>query len=91
VITLGGPSPEYEKFERALKTPVRPVLVSFERLPFRDFTAEEFMGNTLLKRLADGRVVSVFQASGLTLGQLADACVYSGNAADTDTRIRPNR
>ena len=33
--------PDYQKFDRALKTQVRPVLVPFERLPFRDFTAEE--------------------------------------------------
>ncbi|MGH9666162.1 MAG: hypothetical protein ACRD9L_17185, partial [Bryobacteraceae bacterium] len=75
VITSGGPSTEYEKFERTLKTPMRPVLVSLKRLPFRDFTADEFLGSKLLKKLTDGRVVSVFQGSGLTLGQLADAYV----------------
>jgi hypothetical protein len=62
------------------------VLVSLERLPFRDFAAEEFMGGTLLKRLPNGRVVSVFQDSGLTLKQLADACVYFGNADDRNAR-----
>jgi hypothetical protein len=30
-----------------LKTPVCPVLVSLQRLPFRDFSAEEFLGRTL--------------------------------------------
>jgi hypothetical protein len=38
---------DFQKFDRALKTQVRPVLVSLQRLPFRDFTAEEFLGRTL--------------------------------------------
>jgi hypothetical protein len=38
--------PDFRKFDRALKTQVRPVLVSLQRLPFRDFTAEEFLGRT---------------------------------------------
>ena len=40
--------PDYQKFDRALKTPVRPVLVPLQRLPFRDFTAEEFIGSHVL-------------------------------------------
>ena len=39
--------PDFQKFDRALKTQARPVLVSLRRLPFRDFTAEEFPGRTL--------------------------------------------
>jgi hypothetical protein len=42
-----GIDPDFQKFDRALKTQVRPVLVSLQRLPFRDFTAEEFLGGTL--------------------------------------------
>lgn len=34
-----GPDPDYRKFDGALKTQVRPVLVSLQRLPFRDFRA----------------------------------------------------
>ena len=34
-----GIDPDFQKFDRALKTQVRPVLVSLQRLPFRDFTA----------------------------------------------------
>jgi hypothetical protein len=60
VISVGGPTyplppgvksvaPDYRKFDRALKTPGRPVLVSLRRLPFRDFTAEEFLGRGLLQ------------------------------------------
>jgi hypothetical protein len=59
-----------------LKTTVRPLLVSLQRSPFRDFTAEEFIGQKMLNcRGADG-CVSAFQGSGVTLGQLADACVF---------------
>jgi hypothetical protein len=34
--------PDYQKFDRALKTQVRPVLVPLQRSPFRDFTARGF-------------------------------------------------
>jgi hypothetical protein len=39
--------PDFQKFSRALKTQVRPVLVPLQRLPFRDFSAEEFLGRTV--------------------------------------------
>jgi uncharacterized iron-regulated protein len=78
VITLGGPDSKYAKFDRALQTPTRPVLISLHRSPFRDFLLEEFIRSELLKRLPSGRLVTVFQGSGLTLAQLADACVYWG-------------
>jgi hypothetical protein len=51
---------DFQKFDRALKTQVRPVLVSLRRLPFRDFTAEEFLGRTLTTRRGAGGCVSVF-------------------------------
>jgi len=68
--------PDYQKFDRALKTQVRPVLVSLQRLPFRDFTAEEFLGRSLTT--CRGGCRSVFKGSTLTLGQMADAAVYVG-------------
>src|SRR5215831_13531759 len=83
VIPLGGPlhlppgaavpiDPDYRKFDRALKTQVRPVLVPLRRLPFRDFTAEEFLGGGVFNcRRGLGGCVSVFQGSTLTLGQIA--------------------
>jgi len=37
VITGGGPHPESQEFEHALKTTARPVLVSLGKPPFRDF------------------------------------------------------
>ena len=87
VIRIGGqtnvrpegdvPRPDYQKFDRALKTPVRPVLVRPQRLPFRDFTAEEFLGGNMLT-CSRGRCVSTFKGSTLTLGQMADALVYFG-------------
>ncbi len=90
VITEGGPYPEYQEFERALKTPVRPVLVSLRRSPFRDFTAEEFLGRGM-KKLVDGQWVSAFQGSGLTRGQIADACIYFGTAPDVDIPVSRDR
>ena len=77
---------DFQKFDRALKTQVRPVLVSLQRLPFRDFTAEEFLGRTLTTCRGAGGCVSVFQGSSLTLGQMADACVYVGGGADVDSK-----
>ena len=65
---------------------MRPVLVSLQRLPFRDFTAEEFFGRTLTTCRGAGGCVSVFQGSSLTLGQMADACVYVGGGADIDSK-----
>ena len=95
VLPVGGPGPEFQKFESALTTPVRPVLVSLQRPPFRDFTAEEFLGRKLLnclgaKSVPDG-CVSAFQGSGVTLSQLADAAVYWRPGADVDTKAKPSR
>jgi hypothetical protein len=73
--------PDYQKFDRALNTQVRPVLVPLQRLPFRDFTAEEFLGPMLLNCRGPGGCVSVFKGSTLTLGQMADACVYVGGGS----------
>src|SRR5215470_8920694 len=72
-----GPDPDYRKFDRALKTQARPVLVPLRRLPFQDFAAEEFSG-PLLNCRGPGGCVNVFKGSPLTLGQMADACVYVG-------------
>jgi hypothetical protein len=82
--------PDYRKFDRALKTQVRPVLVPLQRSPFRDFAAEEFIG-PLLNCRGPGGCVSVFKGSTLTLGQMADACVYFGPNADLDTNGKPIR
>jgi Haem-binding uptake, Tiki superfamily, ChaN len=69
---------DYRKFDRALKTQVRPVLVPLDHAPFRDFTAEEFMGDQIFSCRGPGGCRSIFQGSRLTLGQMADACVYVG-------------
>ena len=70
--------PDYQKFDGALKTQMRPVLVSLARTPFRDFTAEEFIGSQVLTCSGPGGCVSVFKGSTLTLGQMADAVFYVG-------------
>jgi heme-binding uptake protein ChaN (Tiki superfamily) len=80
--------PDYRKFDRALQMEVRPVLVSLERPPFRDFSTEEFIGGHVLTCRGTGGCRSIFQGSTLTLGQMADACVYVGGAADVDTRAK---
>jgi hypothetical protein len=92
VIPVGGPLhlppgahldiyPDYQKFDRVLKTQVRPVLVSLHRLPFRDFTAEEFLGSGVFSCRGPGGCVSMLTGSTLTLGQMADACVYVGGGS----------
>jgi len=65
---------------------VRPVLVSPQRLPFRNFSAEEFFGRTLTTCRGAGGCVSVFQGNSLTLGQMVDACIYVGGGADIDSK-----
>jgi hypothetical protein len=80
-LKLSGPDmADYRKFDRALKSPVRPVLVNLRLPPFRDFTAEEFIGRKLLTGRGGHGFVSVFRGSKLTLAQLGDACVYFGPA-----------
>jgi hypothetical protein len=81
-------NPDYQKFDRALKTQVRPVLVSLQRLPFRDFTAEEFLGNGVFSCRGPGGCVSIFKGSTLTLGQMADACIYLSGRARVDTKAK---
>ncbi len=68
-------NPDYRKFESALKTRVRPVLISLQRPPFRDLTAEEFLGGGIFSCVGPGGCTSAFAGSQLTLGQMADACV----------------
>ncbi len=80
--------PDYQKFDRALKTQVRPVLLSLQCLPFREFTAEEFLGRTLTNCRPPGGCRSVFKGSTLTLGQMADACVYIGPVAKASVEAR---
>ena len=77
-VLTGDIEPDFQKVDRALKTQVRPVLLSLQRSPFRDFRAEEFLGRTLIGCRGPGGCVSVFKGSPLTLGQIADAAVYVG-------------
>jgi hypothetical protein len=70
--------PDFAKFDRAIKTQVRPVLLSLQRAPFRDFPASEFLGRTLTTCRGTEGCRSVFKGSTLTLGQMADAVVYVG-------------
>jgi len=102
VIPVGGPlklppgaavaiDADYRKFDRALKTQARPVLVPLHRLPFRDFTAEEFLGAGVFNCRGTGGCVSIFKGSTLTLGQMADACIYVGGGADVVIQRKPGK
>jgi hypothetical protein len=71
-------NPDYRKFERALQTQIRPVLIPLQRPPFRDFAADEFLGGGVFSCVGPGGCRSAFAGSLLTLGQMADACVYFG-------------
>jgi len=83
--------PDYRKFDAALQTHARPVLVPLQRLPFRDLSAEEFLGGGLFNCLGPGGCRSTFQGSHLTLGQMADAVVYLGAGTDSDASAKPPR
>jgi hypothetical protein len=82
--------PDYQKFDRALKARGRPVLVSLQRPPFRDFMAEEFLGRTLITCRGSGGCRSVFKGSTLKLGQMADVGVYVGPKADAAVQAKPS-
>ncbi len=82
--------PDYSKFDSALKSQARPVLIPLQRLPFRDLEAEEFLGRSLTNCRPPGGCRSVFKGSALKLGQMADACIYFADA-DADTKAKPAR
>lgn len=87
----GDIDPDFHKFDRALKTQSRPVLVSLQRSPFRDLKAEEFLGRTVMTCSPGRGCVSALKGSTLTLGQMAGACVYIGESAAVDTKAKPSR
>jgi hypothetical protein len=84
-------NPDYRKFESALKTQIRPVLIPLQRPPFRDFTAEEFLGGGIFSCVGPGGCSSAFAGSLLTLGQMADACVYFGRGRHALEQPKPAR
>ena len=84
-------APDYQKFDHALQTQARPVLVSLQRLPFRDLMAEEFLGRTLTTCRPPGGCRSVFRGSTLRLGQMADAAVYIGPDPDAALQTKQTK
>lgn len=83
VDAMGGTDPGCLKFESAMKSPVRPVLVSLRRLPFRDFRVADVPGPPRLSTLVlDGEQ---------SLGQLVDACIYLGISPEVETVVNPPR
>jgi hypothetical protein len=83
----GGQEPEFQRFDRALKSSQRPVLVPLSRPPFDAFSAD-FLGRGN-KKLVDGVWVDVPPTPGPPLGAIADAFVYIGSGPDADTFVRP--
>jgi hypothetical protein len=73
-------APDFQELDRAIKTKVRPVMLSLKQTLFQDFSVEEFLGRTVITCLPPGGCRSAFKGSTLTLGQFADACVYFGGA-----------
>ena len=78
--------PDYQKFDRALKTQTRPVLVPLSREPFGGFSAEEFVGGQLITCAGGAGCRSVFHGSPLTLRSIADAVIYVGDGNRADAR-----
>jgi hypothetical protein len=83
--------PDFQKFDRATNTQVRPVLLSLKHAPFQDFRVEEFLGRTVTTCRPPGGCRSAFKGSTLTLGQFADACVYFGGSPGIDTKAKAGR
>jgi hypothetical protein len=81
VSAQGGSGPGYEEFEKALQSRERPVLLSLRWTPAAAFAANQFSWGA--RRFAGGKEVPLF-APDVTLGDLADACVYFGQGADAD-------
>jgi hypothetical protein len=79
-------APDYEKIDRALEAQVRPVLVSAQRLPFRTFSVEEFLGRSVTTCRGSNGCLSAFKGTTLTLGEMADALVYFGGSDDAVRR-----
>ena len=79
-----GIDPDFQKFDRGLKTQVRPVPVSLGTSALPGFHRSGVLGRTLT--IGAGGCVSVFQGSSLTLGQMADAFMLA--AALTSIRKR---
>ena len=80
-------APDYQKFDRAFKTQVRPVLVSVQRLPFREFTVEEFLGRTVTTCRGPNGCVSAFKEQHTYPRYMADALIYFGGSDDAVGRL----
>jgi hypothetical protein len=82
-------APDFSKFDRALKSAVRPVMVSLHDSPFVDFSAAEFLGRTVTTCGGNKGCRSAFSESALTLGQIADAAVYLGGISQSRSARKP--
>ena len=80
VVRIGGIFPETEKLEGLIKISARPVLLPLKGTAFGALDANQFIGRDVPVRLFP---------EGLGMGEVADACVYSGRSPDRT--IGPDR
>lgn len=80
-------APDFQTFDRAIHSSKRPVLLSLQEAPFRDLSMEEFLGRTVTTCRPPGGCRSAFKGSPLTLGQIADACMYFGGSPEVDNKV----
>lgn len=81
VVRLSGLYPETAKLERMIESVERPILLPLRGTAFGDLDANRFIGRNLPSR---------WFAEGLGVGKVADACVYSGQTADTIVNPEPS-
>jgi hypothetical protein len=86
VYTMGGSSASFPDFERALLSRERPILVSLKGTRAAAFAANLFPWGA--RRFVQGKEVPLF-APTVTLGDLADACVYYGQGPEADAYVDP--
>lgn len=79
----GGIYPDTPKLESLIQGPKRPVLLSFKGTVFGALDANEFIGSQL-------HLPFRLFPDGLGIGDVADACVYHGETADTTVNPDPS-
>jgi len=89
VFIRGGQDPGYAPFDKALRSPERPILFSVTKPPFNSFSTSFLGGGS--KALVNGVWVDVAPNPGALPDQECDAWVYFGNKPDVDAYVRPVR
>ncbi|PYX85257.1 MAG: hypothetical protein DMG70_04315 [Acidobacteria bacterium] len=77
VVRLSGRYPDTDKLEKLISTSDRPAFLELKGRPIGALDANEFIGRDI--------PVTLFP-QGLGMGEVVDACLYSGRAPDTTIR-----